>query len=241
MKEYLQGADVDGIARKLFLYFKSQIISFFSYATDEFHSLINSNDDQTAYQSIDQYCKEKRHDLIEKQQEKHQIELHHLQNEVNQLTKEQDLTQNQYNLIKHNIQLAEIKLNEFEHFRLSLYPLIINEHLVVQQHIFPLSHPYRTIHMTNGIESSMAVNDKYLLVNRENTHLCLLDRNLKIINDIPFTHYNIHTIVILDANTMLLEKCSISSNENWSHGTISEDTLFLSTAERGSSIYEFNL
>ncbi|CAF3010989.1 unnamed protein product [Rotaria sp. Silwood2] len=74
----------------------------------------------------------KRHDLIEKRQEKHQINLCHFQNEVNQLMKEPNLTENQYSLIQHDIQLEEIKLNEFEHFRLTVSPLIINENLVVQ-------------------------------------------------------------------------------------------------------------
>ncbi|CAF3714153.1 unnamed protein product [Rotaria sordida] len=213
---------------------------------------------QTAYQSIDQYCEKKRHDLIEKQQEKYKIELHHLQNEVNQLIKEENRTENQYILINHNIQLTEIKINELENLRLTLYPLVIDEKLIVQQHIFPLSHPYRTIRMTTDIESSMAVNDKYLLVDRKNIHLCLLDQNLKIINEIPYTHYGIHSIcwsstinrfiiitfkeiLTLDANTMILEESSISLNENWYHGTCSEHTLFLSTVELGSSIYEFNL
>ncbi|CAF1488858.1 unnamed protein product [Rotaria sp. Silwood1] len=212
----------------------------------------------TAYQSIDQYCEKKRHDLIEKRQEKHQINLSHFQNEVNQLIKEPNLTENQYSSIQHDIQLEEIKLNEFEHFRLTLSPLIIDENLVVQQHIFPLSHPYRTIHMKNGIESTIAANDKYLLIDREDKSLCLLDRNLNIVNETSFTHNGVRSIcwsstinrfiiitlkeiLTLDANTMTLENCSISFSENWWRGTCSEDNLFLSTVEWGSPIYEFNL
>ncbi|CAF2687781.1 unnamed protein product [Rotaria sp. Silwood2] len=212
----------------------------------------------TAYQSIDQYCERKRHDLIEKQQEKHQINLNHFQNEVNRLIKEPNISENQYSLIQHDIHLEEIKLNEFQHFRLTLSPLIIDENLVVQRHIFPLSHHYQTIHMKNNIESSIAVNDKYLLIAREDKYLCLLDRNLNIINEILFTHNGVHSIcwsstinrfiiialkeiLTFDANTMALENCSIPFNENWYRGTCSEDNLFLSTVEWGSSIYEFNL
>ncbi|CAF5090904.1 unnamed protein product, partial [Rotaria sp. Silwood1] len=44
-----------------------------------------------------------------------------------------------------------------------------------------------------------------------------------------------------DADTMLLEKSPISSNQTWWRGTSSEDDLFLSTAEWGSSIYVFNI
>ncbi|CAF1295004.1 unnamed protein product [Rotaria sp. Silwood1] len=213
---------------------------------------------ETAYQSIDQYYKKKRHDLIEKRLEKHQIELSHLQDEVNRLINEPNLTQSQCKLINHNIQLEEIKLNELEHLQLIMRPLIIDENLVVQRNIFPLSQPYRSIHMKTGVESSIAVNDKYLLIDREGTYLCLLDRNLRIVNETPFKHDGIHSIcwsstinqfiiitfkeiLTFDADTMLLEKPPISSNQTWWRGTSSEDDLFLSTAEWGSSIYVFNI
>ncbi|CAF1168013.1 unnamed protein product [Adineta steineri] len=40
---------------------------------------------------------------------------------------------------------------------------------------------------------------------------------------------------------MILEECPIPSNIDWWRGTCSNDTLYLSSAEWGSSIYEFDL
>jgi len=211
-----------------------------------------------AYRSVDHYCEQKRHELIEKRQIYQEKELDHLRNQVNQLIEKHDISQDHYDSINHDIQLAEVKINELEHLRLTLRPLSIDDHLIVRRHLFPLPSPHQTIHLRTGLESAVGTNDRHLLIYREDKHLCLLDQNFTIVKETPFIHDNIHgvcwsstiarfiivtfkEILLLDEKTMILEKCPIPSKIDWWRGTCSDDILFLSTVEWGSSIYEFNL
>ncbi|CAF3389059.1 unnamed protein product [Rotaria socialis] len=213
---------------------------------------------ETAYRSIDDYCDKKRHELIEMKQVHQRKELDHLRQKVNNLIEKHDDKQDHYDSINHDIQLAEIKINELEHLRLTVHKLPIDGHLIVRRHLFPLPHPCSTIHLKVGLESAVGTNNKHLLVDREGRHLCLLDRNLTVVKETSFTHDGIHgafwastiarfifitfkEILLLDETTMKLETCPIPCKVDWWRGTCSEDILFLSTVEWGSSIYEFNL
>lgn len=213
---------------------------------------------QTAYQSIDDYCDKKRLELIETKQIHQKKDLDHIRQKLNHLIECQDDQDGHYDSINHDIQLAEVKINETEHLRLTVHPLSIDEHLIMRRHLFPLPHALRTIHLKTGLESAVGTNDRHLLVDREGKHLCLLDKNLTVVKEIPFTHDGIHgicwtsaiarfiiitfkEILLLDEKTMKLEKCPISCKVDWWRGTCSEDILFLSTVEWGSSIYEFNI
>lgn len=210
---------------------------------------------EEAHQSIDRYCDKKRHDFIEKKQENLKNELNHLQNTLNESIENDS---DEYNEINHDLQLVEVKLIELEHFRLSIRPLIIEENLVKSQNLFPLPHAHYSIHLKAGNESSIGSNERHLLVEREGRYLSLIDQNFDIINEILFYHDGVHSIFwsstinrfiiitfkkvfILDEKTMMLEECSISFNIDWWRGTCSDDTLFLSSVEWGSSIHEFDL
>jgi hypothetical protein len=211
-----------------------------------------------AYQAIDRYCNIKRLDLIERKQENFKKELVDLQTKLEELIQEENVVCDQLNKINHDIQLIEVKIIELEHLRLKLRPLIIEENLVASQNIFPLPHAHHTLHLKSGNESAIGTNERHLLVEREGKYLCLIDQNFTIIDEIPFNHNGIHSICwsstinqfiiitfkelfTLDEKTMMLEKYCISFNEDWWRGTCSDDILFLSSAEWGSSIHEFNL
>ncbi len=80
-----------------------------------------------------------------------------------------------------------------------------------------------------------------------------------IVNEIQFNLDGIHSIcwsstinrfiiitfkeiLILEDKIMMLEQCPISlSSIDWWRGTCSDDTLFLSSVEWGSSIHELDL
>ncbi|CAF3448051.1 unnamed protein product [Rotaria sp. Silwood1] len=213
---------------------------------------------EQAHQSINYYCNKKGHDLIEKTQQNLKQELTNLQNTLDESIEEQSEIHNQFNQIDHDIHLIEVKLIELEHLRLRLCPLIIDENLITLQRIFPLSHPHYTIHIKSGNESSIASNERYLLVEREGKYLCLLDRHFTIVNEIPFNHNGVHSICwssrinrfiiitfkeiyTLDDKKLILEKCPISFNIDWWRSTCSDDILYLSSVEWGSSIHEFDL
>ena len=212
-----------------------------------------------AYRSIDDYCEQKRHEIIERRQTQQTKELDYLRHKIDQLIDEHDeSSQDKYSSIKHDIQLAEIKINELEHLRLTLHPLSIDEQFIVRRRLFPLPHSYRTIDLRAGLQSAVGTNDKHLLVDREGKHLCLLNQDLTIIKETPFRHDGIHSvcwassirrfiivtfkeILLLDENTMTLKTCPIKYEAEWWRGTCSDDILFLSTVEWGTSIYEYNI
>ncbi|CAF3677484.1 unnamed protein product [Adineta steineri] len=204
-----------------------------------------------SYHTIDRCYEKKYNDIIEKKQIILNKELDDLRNQL--ITE----IKNEWNEINHDIQLIEVKLTELEHLRLTIRPLIIEDNLVTLQQLFPLPHASHTIHIKSGNESSIGSNEKYLLVEREGKYLCLIDRNFVIVNEILFNHNDIHSIfwsssinrfiiitfkkIFTLENTMILEECPIPSNIDWWRGTCSNDTLYLSSAEWGSSIYEFDL
>jgi len=119
---------------------------------------------EEAYQSINRYCDKKCHDLIENKKEDLKKELDHLRNNLNESIQEQSSI---YNQINHDLQLIEVKLIEFEHLRLTLRPLIIEENLVTLQTLFPLPHAHHTIHLKSGNASSIGSNERHLLIGRE--------------------------------------------------------------------------
>lgn len=211
-----------------------------------------------AYQYIDHYCEKKRQDLIERKHQHLDQELTRTRLRLDDLIEQSNETYNNANEIDHDIQLIDMKLIELEHLRLKLRPLIIDENLITLQSLFPLTHPQQTIHIKSGNESSIGSNETHLLVEREGKHLCLLDRNFTIVNEVPFYHGSIHSICwsftinrfiivtfkqifTLDDKTMILTECSLSPNVDLWRATCSDDILYLSTAEWGSSIYEFDL
>ncbi|CAF1109253.1 unnamed protein product [Adineta ricciae] len=213
-----------------------------------------------AYRTIDEYCERKRHDLIEKRQIHERKELDLLRSRITHLIDRHDDSKESYDAVNHDLQLEEIKINDLEHQRFTLRPLVIqDEHLIVRRRLFPLSHPYQSIHLRSGLESAVGTNTKHLLVDREGKDLCLLDRNLSIIEEVPFTHNGIHgicwssrlsrfilitfkEILLLDEKTMKLERSPITPGKHdWWRGTCSNETLFLSTVEWGSAIYEYEI
>lgn len=213
---------------------------------------------EEAYRSIDHYCEHKRQELIETRQIHQQQELEYLRDEINSFIEKNSDQQEHYNSLIHSLQLAEIKINELEHLRLKFRPLSIDEHCITRRHLLPLFHSYQSIHLKTGLESAAGTNDNHLLVHQEDKQLCLFDRDLSMVQETSFIHDSIHSvcwsstlarfilvtfteILLLDEKTMSLEKCPIPCKIDWWRGTCSNDALFLSTVEWGSSIYEYNL
>lgn len=211
-----------------------------------------------AYRSINYYCNKKRHDLLENKLQYLKQELDLVRNTLNETIEEQNGIYSQFNQIDRDIQLVEVKLIELEHLRLTVHPLVIDENLITPQRLFPLPYPHHTLHIKSCNESSIACNEKHLLLEREGKYLCLLDKCFTLVNEIPFYHNGIHSVCwsptinrfiivtfkqvfTFDDKTMMPEECSISTNVDWWRATCSDDVLFLSSAEWGSSIYEFDL
>lgn len=205
---------------------------------------------EEAHLIVDQFYEAKRDQLIETKRGVLKRDLERLlskcDHHVNSHSIEQDLS------------TMQIKINELEHLRLTAHSLKISDHFIVQRNLFPLKHAHRTLHLKTHGGCPIGSNEKHLLVDREGKYLTLLDHHLSIVREIPFTHDGIHgiswskqlnrffivlfkEILLMNEENMHFERCPIVNDIDWWRGTCSEKSLFLSTVEWGSSIYEFDI
>lgn len=208
---------------------------------------------EQAHLLIDEYYRVKRDALVGNKRESIREEVDHLRDKLDHVHGKHDLE-----MLEHEIQMVEVKINELEHLRLSIRPLKLDDRMITQRNLFPLPHPHRTLHLKTGNECPIGSNENHLLVDRENKYLTLLDHNLSVVGETIFKHDGIHgicwsktlnrfiiilfrEIFLLNEKTMKTDKCPISCDVDWWRGTCSDDKLFLSTVEWGSSIYEFDL
>jgi hypothetical protein len=128
----------------------------------------------------------------------------------------------------------------------------------MRRHLFPLKRPYRTIKIADKSSTSMACNEKHLLIEQK-PNLCLLDRKLAVVKQIPWAYDHVdmcwsstrsqfilvtdQAIFTLDDNTMMLEQCQIpfQNDRDWSCGACSDTALYLSTSDISASLYEYTL
>ncbi|CAF0916939.1 unnamed protein product [Adineta steineri] len=116
---------------------------------------------------------------------------------------------------------------------------------------------YKTIEYPKPGIYPIASNNQYLLIHRE-PNLCIIDRYIKVMKQIPWTHGQIfdmcwssalskfflitlNQIYIFDINSISIERIDTTQKLRWLSCTCSDSSLFLSTNENGSSICEFNL
>jgi hypothetical protein len=127
-----------------------------------------------------------------------------------------------------------------------------------RRHIFPFKPPYRTIKITDKSSVSIACNDKHILL-KQRPNLCLLDKQLTIIKQIPWTYDHVDMcwsstldrfilitekiIFTLDENTMIFDQCQIhiDNEKEWSCGACSDTSLYLSTGDMSACLYEYTL
>jgi hypothetical protein len=224
---------------------------------------------QDAHRTVDRFYETKKREfeqLIHRERNKQETDLNRLRDQVNELIREQETTQEHIESISDSIRSFQRQVNRFQSPQFTLSPLTIDDHPTtpLQQkstpkNILPLSPPSRTINMKVD-RYSLAANDQNLLVIRK-FRLCLLDRQLITQKEIPWnngvvwdifwsktlTRFFIITgqqIFTLDETTMVLQLCPItqSSNKNdWWCGTCSHENLFVSTKGFGPFIFQYTL
>lgn len=127
-----------------------------------------------------------------------------------------------------------------------------------QRKLFPLKSPYRTIKITDKSSVSIACSEQYILL-KQTPNLCLLDKQLNIIQEIPWTYDHVEIcwsstlnqfiliteriIFTLDENTKILNQCSIyiDNDKEWSCGACSDTSLYLSTGDMSASLHQYTL
>ena len=123
---------------------------------------------------------------------------------------------------------------------------------------FPLQSPYRTIKIIDKTSVSIACNAQHILL-KQKPNLCLLDKQLTTIKEIPWTYDHVKMcwsstlnrfilttekiVFTLDENTMIVDQCPIDihNDKEWSCGACSDTSLYLSTADMSACLYEYTL
>jgi hypothetical protein len=222
-----------------------------------------------SYKAIDQYCDQKYREI-----EQYLMKIISLKREnIEQLrTNMLDLVQKRHMTLEliesltTNLRAIESDMNDVDQKHLSIHstPLILDKSLVTIEEISmenfeiaTLTPPLKTIDYARQGLYPIASNNQYLLIHRQ-PNLCLIDRNYKIVKQIPWNHAQIfdicwssalskffiltlNQIYIYDVDTSSVERVETTQKLHWLSCTCSDTSLFLSTNEKGSAICEFNL
>ncbi len=193
-------------------------------------------------------------------------ELDQIRFEICQLIEEDKTNENDIQLLTSNIQHLKQKLKEIEQkdIQINLQLLTINNNLISFENLISddfnlslLSSPCHTIHSSNQNSWSIATNNKYLLIDQY-PNLYLIDQNLTIINQYQWKYNSIsdiswsillnkfiiitsNKIFLLDENFRSIEQIRSIKGDKWWSCTCSNLSLYLTSNERDSGIYQYDL
>lgn len=185
--------------------------------------------------------------------------------ELNKSVQERDTIQTHVDACKPGIRSGQREIKRYSdqssqrHLPLIPTDTVKNDTTTQTIHLFPLARAHKEKPVP--LESSiwMASNSEHLLMKR-NTHLCLLDRDLKVVKKIPWTSgervIDICWCNTLDRffvlgegkifftihkSTMALEKVSVDPDVAFLCCTCSNSRLYVSNTKGGSSIFVYSL
>ena len=224
-----------------------------------------------SYQLIDDYCAEKYQEvedrlmkIVNDQRDK----IDQVRKEMLNTVEKRQMTLEKIEQLTTNLELIEKELHGIDEKHLSIRTanLVVEKNLIRIDDLtvrdnFQLSNlpaVSQTIGYTRQGVYHIASSGDFLLVHRE-PNLCLIDRNFRIQKQIQWKFGQIfdmcwssalrkyflitlEEIYILDIdNQMIVKAMENAENLRWFCCTCSNNSLFLTTNERGSSIYEFSL
>jgi len=217
-----------------------------------------------AHRQIDQYYENKYHELNHLIQDKineQQDKFVQTQAKINELIREQQVTRQDIVQLTSTIECLENQINNFEKYfiDLQIQPLNLESNLIQirginedEYNLSQLSSVYQIINLPDESYAAMATNDQYLLIHQQ-PHLCLVNQDLTIYKSVSWKHGDIHDmcwsstlnrfliidskyIYLLNTNTMLIDKITSFDKQKWMSCACSDEFLYLSTNQWGSSI-----
>ncbi|CAF1279226.1 unnamed protein product [Adineta steineri] len=222
-----------------------------------------------SHKKIDEFFQQKQqelHGLITDKIDEEREEFNYVQRKLIKLIHEQQVNYDDIYELTLNIDHLERELNNIEDkfIQISTHSLILDNNLVNirgnNEETFDLSilsPVYKTINRPNGSYAVLANNDRNLLIHQV-PNLCLINQDLLIFKRISWNHEVLldmcwsitlncfilitqKNIFLLNENTMSIEKVKISQKRKWFSCTCSDNFLFLTTNEWGSSIIKISL
>jgi hypothetical protein len=222
-----------------------------------------------SYKMINQFYEQKYQELHEnclKKIGKPKDELEQIRLQIYQLIQEEKTNKNDIQLLTSNIQHIKQKLKEIEQkdIQINIQSFLINENLISIENSISddfdlslLSSPCHTIHSSNQNSWSIASNNKYLLIDQY-PNLYLLDKNLTIVNQYQWKYNHIcdicwstilnkfiiithNKVCLIDENLTSIEHIRSIKGEKWWSCTCSNSSLYLTSNERDSGLFQFDL
>ncbi|CAF1540316.1 unnamed protein product [Rotaria magnacalcarata] len=225
---------------------------------------------QDCHTIIDRFYEEKCQELqqrcVEKAGEKRK-KIHQLKLKTNELIREQEATHDDICSLKATINDIKRDVNQFEEngIVVDVDPLVINQNSVyIEQwtsnelNISTLSSPYRTIDCSEDNSPAMTSNNHFLLIDQY-PNLCLYDKQLTLLKEYPWEYDKIpdmcwsstlnsfiiitgkNGVFMMNENLTSLECIQTIEKKRWLSCTCSNSTLFLTTYESDSNIFQFHL
>jgi hypothetical protein len=222
-----------------------------------------------SHQKIDQFFEQKCRELdqiIGEKVNEQQERIGQIKSKIDGLIREQQVTRQDIYELTSRIDHLEREVNNIEGkvVEIHTHPLVLDGNLISirginepEYDLSMLSSTYKIINLPDGSYGAMASNDRYLLIHQA-PNLCLVGHDLTIFKRIPWNYGVIYDIcwsktlnrfiVIdqkhvfsVDENTMSVEKLKTMEKRRWMSCTCSDEALFLSTNEWGSSITKINI
>jgi hypothetical protein len=189
-----------------------------------------------------------------------------IKSKIVQLIREQNTTQQQIDSLKAATNALRRELEQIprENFQLNIPPLIFDENFIQLDKTilnFNLYSTIKSLFLTKQVSTNdcivMTNNSKYLLIGQQ-TRLCLFDKNLNEIKQIPWIYGCIwdmctsntlskfilvaeNGIFTFDEQTMIIEQIKNLSKqtETWYCCACSDKSLYLATRELNTTISEY--
>jgi len=222
-----------------------------------------------SYKMINEFYEQKYEELHEsclKKIGKPKDELDQIRLQIAQHIEEEKTNKNDIQLLTSNIQHIKQKIKEIEQkdIQINIQSFLINENLISIENSISdnfdlslLSSPCHTIHSSNENSWSIASNNKYLLIDQY-PNLYLLDKNLTILNQYQWKYNHIYDICwstilnkfiiitnnkicLIDENLTSIEHIRSIKGEKWWSCTCSNSSLYLTSNQRDSGLFQFNL
>jgi polyhydroxyalkanoate synthesis regulator phasin len=202
--------------------------------------------------------------LIDKKIKKQQEELLRIHSQVAELIREQETTRQDIDSLTSTIHHLKEQMDKIENtcFDINTRPLMIDDSFIDIKELNKLdlsilSPACKTINYPGGNSVVISNNGRFLLTHK-NSNLCLVDREMNIVKEVPWTHDNIYDmcwsstinqfilvegkcILLVDDETMTISNVQTIEERAWSSCTCSENSFFLSTNVSASSIMKFTL
>lgn len=222
-----------------------------------------------SHQTVERFFDRKSRELdryVDETFDQHRTEMNRIRASQSAANHQEETNGQELQSVRFTLDDLRKKIQSFEqlHEQLNIIPLPINDDLIQmintpdqQRNVSLLLPVHETINHPDASLSALASNERFFLVYLS-PYLTFVDRKLDISTQLRWPYGSIRdmcwssasdrfvlversNVYFVDDRSMSIEKLPIESKQNWSSCTSSDESLFLSTDERASSIRSYRI